>query len=236
MGDWQMALDDWLLDELVAARGSAVFRFYSWSVPTLSLGFHQRRLEAHWSRLEEQGRIALVRRPSGGRAVLHGGCLTYALHWPHAPGPRSMAYRLASQWLLEGCASMGHPLRFGDGAASRQSPSCFATSTTADLVEVDGAKRVGSAQLWRKGHLLQHGSLQLAPSCQLWKEVFQEDPPTLRPMPIGGEDLVTHLRRAAETHLGGAPFQDQPLSGEELEAIETRRPRFWLTTAPVPMA
>jgi lipoate-protein ligase A len=147
-----------------------------------------------------------------------------------------VAYRLASQWLLEGCANLGHPLRFGEGAASRQSPSCFATSTTADLVEVDGAKRVGSAQLWRKGHLLQHGSLQLEPSPQLWKAVFQEDPPSLRPMPIGGEDLVTHLRRAAETHLGGAAFQDQPLSCEELEAIELRRQRFQLTAAAVPTA
>jgi len=236
MGDWQMALDDWLLDELVAARGSAVFRFYFWSVPTLSLGFHQRRLEAHWSRLEEEGRIALVRRPSGGRAVLHGGCLTYALLWPHAPGPRTVAYQLASHWLLEGCASLGHRLHFGNGAASRQSPNCFATSTTADLVEADGVKRVGSAQLWRKGHLLQHGSLQLEPSPQLWKAVFQEDPPSLRPMPIGGEDLVTHLRRAAETHLGGAAFQDQPLSCEELEAIELRRQRFQLTAAAVPTA
>jgi lipoate-protein ligase A len=146
-----------------------------------------------------------------------------------------VAYRLASHWLLAGCAGLGHPLHFGEGAASRHSSSCFATSTTADLVEADGVKRVGSAQLWRQGHLLQHGSLQLDPSPQLWQAVFREDPPSLRPLPIGGDELVKHLRCAAETHLGGAPFEDRPLSGEELEAIESRRQRFRLTASAVPM-
>jgi lipoate-protein ligase A len=226
-----MALDDWLLDELVAGRGSAVFRLYTWSVPTLSLGFHQRRLEAHWGLLEEQGRIALVRRPSGGRAVLHGGCLTYALLWPDAPGPRTLAYRLASLWLQEGLASLGHPLRFGVGTTNQQSPSCFATSTAADLVEADGAKRVGSAQLWRQGHLLQHGSLQLDPTPELWKAVFGMEPPPLRALPIGAEALVNHLRRSAEVGLGGKPFDEQPLSRGELAAIEPRRERFQLRAA-----
>ena len=222
-----MALDEWLLDELVRGRGSATFRIYTWSRPTLSLGFHQRQLEAHWHQLAEQGDIALVRRPSGGRAVLHGGCLTYALLWPHAPKPRPLAYRLASQWLLNGFADLGHPLHFGSQAASLRSPGCFSTSTAADLLEAGGAKRVGSAQLWRQGHLLQHGSLQLNPSPRLWNAVFGEDPPPLPALPIAAGELVGHLRRAAEAALGGRPFEERPLSSQEMEAIGGPQSERW---------
>jgi len=218
-----MALDEWLLDELVEGRGSAVFRLYTWSAPTLSLGFHQHTLERHWSLIEQQGRITLVRRPSGGRAVLHGGCLTYALLWPEAPGPRRFSYQVASQWLLDGFRQLGIPLTFGSAAPGLQRSSCFASSTSADLVEASGAKRVGSAQLWRQGHLLQHGSVQLAPCPLLWLELFGAAPPPLAPLPIGGDALVDHLRRSAEAGLGGHAFESRPLSAQELGAIEERR-------------
>jgi lipoate-protein ligase A len=198
-----MALDAWLLDGLVSAAAgpgpapAAAFRLYGWSRPTLSLGWHQRRLEPHWGDLVRQGRIDLVRRPSGGRAVLHGGDLTYALVWPRPQGSRAEVYGRALQWLLEAFTAMGRPLRSGRQAAGQQRSSCFATSTVADLVHPNGAKRVGSAQLWRGGHLLQHGSIQLEPCPVLWREVFGSDPPDLDPLPLAGAELEAHLNRAA---------------------------------------
>ncbi|MCT0213048.1 MULTISPECIES: lipoyl protein ligase domain-containing protein [unclassified Synechococcus] len=229
-----MAIDEWLLDELVAGRGSAAFRFYTWSTPTLSLGFHQRTLEPHWTTLEQQGLIKVVRRPSGGRAVLHGGCLTYALLWPQAPGPRSLSYRLASQWLLDGFQQLGCPLAFGSSAPGLQRSSCFATSTSADLVEINGAKRVGSAQLWRQGHLLQHGSVQLSPTPGLWMEIFGAEPPELSALPIDGDALLAHLRCSAEAALGGGGFDSSPLNETELAAIDLRRQQAG--SEPVPLA
>ena len=71
-GAWQMATDAWLLEQAAPS-----FRLYSWQRPTLSLGFHQGKVEAHWSELASAGVIDLVRRPSGGRAVLHAGEITY---------------------------------------------------------------------------------------------------------------------------------------------------------------
>jgi lipoate-protein ligase A len=203
-----MAIDAWMLEGLEGAADPASratplpsFRLYRWSQPTLSLGWHQRRLEPHWGDLVRQGRIDLVRRPSGGRAVLHGGDLTYALVWPGPRGTRSETYRLALQWLLDAFAAMGQPLRSGHQAVSPQPSSCFATSTVADLVHDGGAKRVGSAQLWRGGHLLQHGSIQLDPCPRLWREVFGTDPPSLDPLPLAGADLEEHLLRSAARRL-----------------------------------
>ncbi len=212
-----MAIDAWLLEGQVAAANPAsqvvpapAFRLYRWSRPTLSLGWHQRRLEPHWCDLARQGRLDLVRRPSGGRAVLHGGDLTYALVWPRPQGTRSAVYGRALVWLVEAFAAMGQPLLCGSQAASLQRSSCFATSTVADLVQANGAKRVGSAQLWRGGHLLQHGSIQLDPCPSLWREVFSGDPPELDPLPLAGEDLEHHLYRSAARWL-------PPLAGDLAE-------------------
>ncbi len=201
-GAWQMAIDAWLLqpqatNPAAAAGPAPAFRLYRWSRPTLSLGWHQRRLEPHWCDLARQGRLALVRRPSGGRAVLHGGDPTYALVWPRPQGTRAEVYGRALTWLVEAFAALGQPLQSGRQAASLQRSSCFATSTAADLVHANGAKRVGSAQLWRGGHLLQHGSIQLDPSPALWRAVFGDDPPSLDPLPLDGEALERHLRRSA---------------------------------------
>jgi lipoate-protein ligase A len=236
-GDWQMAIDAWLLDGPAPA-----FRLYRWSRPTLSLGWHQRRLEPHWWDLRRQGRIDLVRRPSGGRAVLHGADLTYALVWPRPPGTRSEVYGRALTWLVEAFAAMDLPLHGGRQAASLQRSSCFATSTVADLVHANGAKRVGSAQLWRGGHLLQHGSIQLDPCPLLWGQVFGVDPPDLDPLPLAGIALEEHLLRSAARWLpwqaGTAPGREHrpsplptlaPLAGEELASIGPLLGRYRVT-------
>ncbi|MBW4531968.1 MAG: lipoate--protein ligase family protein [Aphanothece saxicola GSE-SYN-MK-01-06B] len=251
-GAWQMAIDAWLLEGPAAANPASVvvpapaFRLYRWSRPTLSLGWHQRRLEPHWSELVRQGRLALVRRPSGGRAVLHGGDLTYALVWPRPQGSRAEVYGRALAWLVEAFAAMGAPLRSGSQAASLQRSSCFATSTAADLVHPSGGKRVGSAQLWRGGHLLQHGSIQLDPCPALWQDVFGGEPPELDPLPLAGEQLEQHLYRSAARWLPllaggvaeggrgggdqGRPFPEAaPLSPAELAVMARGLDRYRAT-------
>ncbi len=238
-GCWQMAIDQSLLEaSLAAPQGAPSLRLYRWSRPTLSLGYHQRSLPPHWLELAAAGSIDLVRRPSGGRAVLHGGDLTYALVWPAAPTPRRRAYGLACGWLCRAFAELGHPLRFGRRAPSRERASCFATSTAADLVHRDGSKRIGSAQLWSRGTLLQHGSIQIDPAPHLWRLLFGEEAPRLPPLPLTGAELEAHLRRSAERHLdlgwsGVGPRRaerggwiERPLQPEEKLALEPLIDRY----------
>ena len=222
-GPFQMALDELLLDQAVAARvPQACLRLYSWSGPWLSLGYHQRHLPAAWLALARQGQLGLVRRPSGGRAVLHGGSLTYALIEPNPARDRRQAYRDHCRWLQRAFAEMGLPLSFGTARAAADSGSCFARSSAADLVHSNGAKRIGSAQLWRRGVLLQHGSLLIDPPRELWWQLFQELPPELPLLPEGVAALGVRLRRAAEVDLGGGPLQERPLDRQEWAELHRR--------------
>ncbi|MEB3264726.1 MAG: lipoate--protein ligase family protein [Synechococcus sp.] len=234
-GAWQMALDDALLEQ-----GSPALRLYGWARPTLSLGYHQRRIPPHWPQLAAAGVIELVRRPSGGRAVLHGrGDLTYALIWPDPPVQREEAYRQACHWLQQAFAALDIPLRFGGEAPRGGSgeASCFASATAADLVDPGGHKRIGSAQLWRRGRLLQHGSIQLSPDPELWRQLFPEAPPPpeplLRwggePLPPAGHPLLQELLRSARRHLpGGSPVRlvTQPPTEAERAAVEQGLARY----------
>ncbi|MFM7266772.1 MAG: lipoyl protein ligase domain-containing protein, partial [Cyanobium sp.] len=190
-------------------------------------------LEERWLRLVQEGRLALARRPSGGGAVLHGGDLTYALLWPDPPRQRREAYRLCCGWLRKAFAALGQPLEFGAAPARRDQPHCFASSTAADLVHTGGAKRIGSAQLWRSGCLLQHGSILLAPPAPLWRELFDHDPPPLAELPLAGAALMAQLRRCAERHwqpLGGQALELKPLGPAERAAIRLGRQRYMVPT------
>lgn len=193
-GSWQMAIDAWLLEQVSQGqRRGPLLRFYRWGHPTLSLGRHQAILDPRWVRLAAQGQLALVRRPSGGSAVLHGGDLTYALIWPDPPRRRRDAYRLSCLWLQEAFATMGLPLHFGDSPCRVAQANCFASSTAADLLQANGQKRIGSAQFWKGGCLLQHGSVAIEPDAALWEEVFGGPAPNLPALPWAGEQLITHM-------------------------------------------
>lgn len=213
-GAWQMAIDTWLLGQAQPA-----LRLYRWQRPCLSLGRHQRRVSPHWLELAASGTIELVRRPSGGGAVLHGGDLAYALVWPQPPPNRQQAYRQACRWLQDAFASLDQPLRFGDGPATLATASCFATATAADLVDDQGRKRIGSAQFWRSGCLLQHGSIQLAPDAGLWRQLFGTLPPALPALPGGESGLQAALMAAASRSLPLPPVRLQPWSAAELASI-----------------
>jgi lipoate---protein ligase len=225
-----MAVDSWLIDQHVKGLQPPSLRFYTWRSPTLSLGYHQRQFPAHWNNLQWQGQpIELVRRPTGGRAVLHQGDLTYALVISRSQNglqdglksSRRAVYEQLCQFLIEGWRSLGVTLHFGGAERGYiHNPSCFGTATAADLVMADGYKLIGSAQLYREGCVLQHGSIRLRPESELFEAVFGEKvlPPDL-PMPLRTEKgmgkIVRSLQNSAAQHFG-VSFEVQPLTAEEI--------------------
>ena len=173
----QMAIDNWLLSQHIKGLQPACLRFYTWRSPTVSLGYHQKQFPERWNQLEHQGQhVELVRRPTGGRAVLHQGDLTYALITSGFKGPRREMYQHLCQFLIQGWRKLGVNLSFGSaGRGYIKNPNCFATATAADLVTDSGYKLIGSAQLYRAGCVLQHGSIRLNQDRALFNQVFEEE-------------------------------------------------------------
>lgn len=160
-----MAVDEALF--VSAARtGVATLRFYSWDGPWLSIGYAQPLSEIRRAACREAG-VGIVRRVTGGLAVLHGADLTYAIAAPTEmiSGGMRASYRLVSDVLCDALAALG--IRAArqptdSVAAGRPSFDCFAVPA-GDEICVGGKKLVGSAQRRARGAVLQHGSIRLGP-------------------------------------------------------------------------
>lgn len=162
-GAWNMAVDD-ALAEGVRAGGPPVLRVYRWSPPCLSLGRNQP--SGGYDRAEiARRRLDVVRRPTGGRAVLHQRELTYSAAAPQGAlgGPRQ-AYSAINRALVAGLRRLGVPALLQPAGTERAPlPSlapCFEQPVEGE-VTAQGRKLVGSAQRTEDGVMLQHGSLPL---------------------------------------------------------------------------
>jgi lipoyl(octanoyl) transferase len=158
-------VDNMALDEALARRaartGDAVFRVYAWSHPTLSLGRNQRARGCYDEEAAGRLGVSFVRRPTGGRALLHDHEITYSATLPcdGAAGARS-AYALINDVLLNALGRLG--VRAERAAATTALPPgprpCFDVPAEHEIVS-NGRKLIGSAQWRRGGALLQHGSI-----------------------------------------------------------------------------
>jgi lipoate-protein ligase A len=221
----QMALDTWLFEQHIQGLCPPILRFYTWEPVAISLGYHQRQYPAHWQDLVWQGRsLDIVQRPTGGRAVLHQGDLTYAVITSGLTGDRKASYRQLCEFLIQGWRSLGVDLNYGtSGRGDIHQPNCFGTATAADLVLPNGAKLIGSAQLRRGSAVLQHGSIRLNPDAALFSQVFEADAmlPTLaialKETKI--DSVIAALTNSAKTCFN-ADFQVSPISdGEWQQAL-----------------
>jgi lipoate-protein ligase A len=160
-GPWNMGCDEALLAS-AATGGSPTLRLYAWRGSWLSIGYAQPLERAYLERCARAG-VGVVRRATGGRAVLHGADLTYAVAAPEAQLPAGLraTYELLAGALLAALGRLGVEAERSTGSASGAF-DCFA-GPAADELCVGARKLVGSAQRRGGGGVLQHGSLRLAP-------------------------------------------------------------------------
>ncbi|MCP3982442.1 MAG: lipoate--protein ligase family protein [bacterium] len=190
-----MALDEALLDGYVATAESApTLRLYSWSCPALSFGRNQTS-DGHWSPtyLRREG-IDLVRRPTGGLAVLHEHERTYSVtgslgRAPFSDGVVATYGRIADALVdamrrldIDAVRSSRAPRGAGAGEAS-----CFAALSTHEI-RAGSRKLIGSAQARRRGAFLQHGSIPLELDAERLDRALGREP--------GGDGGFIDLRRA----------------------------------------
>jgi lipoate-protein ligase A len=162
-GAVNMAIDEALLQSAIA--GTLSLRFYQWAAPTISLGHFQAASRAPVP--ERFAGLEMVRRLSGGGAILHDRELTYSCGLP-ASHPLAKApsrlYDLIHQAVIDELAARGIACRMrGTDAFADQSFLCFSRGDARDVV-IGGQKILGSAQRRRQGAVLQHGSLLLEAS------------------------------------------------------------------------
>jgi lipoate-protein ligase A len=209
-----MAADEALLESVVAGAPPAL-RLYRWDPPALSLGRFQPDDDvdrAACARL----RVPVVRRPTGGQGLVHGGDLTYAVVMCRpagAAGGVDAVYAQLAGALIDGLARLGVSAAIArhDGPAG---PVCFAGQQGADL-RVGERKLCGSAQVRRDGAVLQHGSILL-------RRLAFDETDVLRPRP--GVTAVSRAQlRAATVTLDelGAPSSPRAVSDALVEGFRS---------------
>jgi lipoate-protein ligase A len=167
-----MAIDEAMMIAHSKGLVPPTLRFYGWRPATLTLGYFQRsRDEVDFERLKQRG-LGVVRRATGGRAVLHDHELTYSIviseKAPGIPSSVTEAYRVLNAGLLHGFLRLGLNAEMVSLASEEEkqkydslgSAACFDSPSWYELV-VEGRKVAGSAQTRQHGVLLQHGAILL---------------------------------------------------------------------------
>jgi len=220
---WNMAVDEAILT-MSPALNRPTLRFYSWQRPTLSLGYFQSVTEVDAEACGQHD-IDLVRRPTGGRAVLHHQEVTYSVvtGLDVLPGGVSASYRQISDVLIDALERLGLKAQLQRSHTKAQSSVCFDTPSFAELT-VSGKKVCGSAQTRTKHALLQHGALPLqfdwermAIALKLSDRVLnilQRQAAGLQEfVSITEEDLMRALKQSFELKFG--PLKPSELTDEE---------------------
>lgn len=165
-GPMNMAADQAIMEAVAAEHVPPTLRFYSWNPPCLSLGYTQKITDVDRDRLAARG-WGLVRRITGGRAILHIDELTYSVaikdNDPIVAGDIIASYRRLSQALMAGLLLLGtepqadkHIIR----SENSKGPVCFEVPSHYEIT-IGTQKLIGSAQVRKFGAVLQHGTLPL---------------------------------------------------------------------------
>lgn len=241
-----MAVDEAVLIAHSKGLVPPTVRFFGWNPPTLSIGYFQKVADVDFDSLRQNG-LGFVRRPTGGRAVLHDRELTYSIvvseSHPQMPSSVNESYRVLSMGLVEGFRQLGLSADMVSLATEDEkrkyeslgSAACFDSPSWYELV-VEGKKVTGSAQMRQSGVILQHGSILLDLDVDLLFSVLRFSSEKLRERmkngflgkavsikQITGHDLTfqeaeTAFRKGFEMGLG-IRLEPSELTEEELQSV-----------------
>ncbi|HEY9677114.1 MAG TPA: biotin/lipoate A/B protein ligase family protein [Drouetiella sp.] len=179
---FNMAADEAILDAHLAGEVPPTLRLYGWKPHAISIGYSQKITDEEINSIRSHG-LDVVRRATGGRAVLHLNDLTYSFigtsigdgsteRSGFLNNSVASAYKQISEGLIEGILEFGVQLELGSSQNDyRTNYDCFRATTNADL-QYAGKKMIGSAQLRRKNAVLQHGSILLNQAQNKMNEVY----------------------------------------------------------------
>lgn len=241
-----MALDAALFESVASGSSLPVLRIYRWSPPTVTIGYGQRLDGAVDLDLARRLGLDVVRRPTGGRAVLHDVEVTYAVIAPDGgafPGDILGNYRVIAEVLREALRGLGVEAELvsrrapPDRSDAGRSSVCFTAPSSYELV-VQGRKIAGSAQKRSHGAFLQHGSIPVEMDLERLFAVLEPDPSSsaevgarrlsrsvgwlnrYAPRALTVSEVEAKLLRSFELHLGVHFVVDSPTASELEKARE----------------
>jgi len=251
-GRLDMAIDEALAEAVGSGLSGPVVRLYGFFPPTLSLGRFQKAVGyARLEKLDAEG-ITLVRRPTGGHAVLHDDELTYSVVLPKASGAhpgsapgggaagspsggvrKREVYEFIARTLLAGLAELGvsgtiNASQRGDA----RNPDCFGSAGEYEIT-AGGRKLIGSAQMTTRTAILQHGSIPLSnPGRRVFAYLGVDQPveahePTCLNEQTGRtlrfEEVRDAFCRAFARELGALPSELRPSEASAAEQIRAAK-------------
>lgn len=232
-----MAMDEDIALSVTEGNSPPTLRIYGWDRPALTLGRFQTKLEGiNTAFLMERG-IEAVRRPTGGRAILHGNDITYSFcsryEGPFRGKGLRQCYEIISGAIIRALELSGIRAsmeRAAHDAGRAGSPHCFQSVSYAELT-VNGKKIVGSAQRRWPGGFLQQGSIPVHIDEELNGNVFENFAPekmiSLAAVSPGfdTERFILNLKEGFQTALGATLLPAVPPSGPPaLQSLEKYRP------------
>ena len=179
-GKDNMQIDSDLLDDAISKQSNEpVFRLYAWSPKCVSLGRNQGLVGDTEDKNNKFNGIDVVRRVTGGRALLHDNEITYSYVTPVSVVPNGEhikeSYKYISGILIDFFKTLGVELSFGGGSGvDAKHEYCMLISTGADVC-YKGKKIIGSAQYRKNGYILQHGSILFGYDKKLLEKLFGEE-------------------------------------------------------------
>ncbi|HEX7547141.1 MAG TPA: hypothetical protein VF368_10460 [Gemmatimonadaceae bacterium] len=220
-GAEQMSLDAGLMDR-ARLTGEALLRVYAWSRPTLSFGRHESVRGRFDPAVLQRENVGAVRRPTGGRVLLHDREVTYSVTAP-APEQERLkeSYRRINAILVAALSRLGVPATEASASRPRRpgGAACFAEPSAGELV-VEGRKLVGSAQFREHGALLQHGSILIDDDQPRIAELASQPLAPARPAAtlracLGRSPGYEAVRDALRAALAAAEGEPEPLDASE---------------------
>ena len=166
-GSVNMAMDEAVFTGLREGQSTPVLRLYTWLPATISIGYFQKAEDINFEQCREDG-IGVVRRMTGGRAVLHNEELTYSILFAEEdflPFRKKDIFLFIAQCLVHSLEALGIESKVAEKTrGDLRSANCFASPAQFEIESLEQGKLIGSAQVLKDGIVLQHGAIPLTGS------------------------------------------------------------------------
>jgi lipoate-protein ligase A len=166
-GPTNMAMDEAVMMGLRENLSSPVLRIYRWDPPTISIGYFQNAADIDFEKTEKDG-IGVVRRLTGGRAVLHDEELTYSILFSDIdfiPFTKKEIFLFIARCLVDSLNLIGISSQIAEKTkGDLRSPNCFASPAQYEIESTKEGKLIGSAQVIKNGVVIQHGAIPITGS------------------------------------------------------------------------